>query len=97
MADGNIVYQGIANRAPRYFAGCGYDVATFANPADIFMRIISVNYPKTEKDIKNIEKMIKDYKKKCEPSVLKHMMEISMAEFVPRKDNFSEPSFLIQM
>lgn len=61
------------------------------------MRIISVNYPKTEKDIRNIEKMVTDYKKKCEPSVTKHMMEISMAEFVPRKDNFSEPSFWIQM
>lgn len=93
MADGHTVYQGIANRAPRYFEGCGHEIATFANPADIFMRIISVNYPKESKDEEKIHKMVKDYNKKCAPSVEKHMAEVSMVEFEPRKDNFSEPAF----
>ena len=61
------------------------------------MRIISVAYPKTEKEDEKIRQMVNDYTKKCEPSVIKHMQEVSMVEFIPRRDNFSEPSFSIQM
>jgi ABC-type multidrug transport system ATPase subunit len=50
MCDGHIVYQGIANRAPRYFDSLGFKILTFNNPTDIFMRIISINYPKEEED-----------------------------------------------
>jgi hypothetical protein len=41
--------------------------------------------------------MVKDYQKKCEPSVTKHMQEVSLVDFVPRTDNFSEPSFSVQL
>lgn len=41
--------------------------------------------------------MVNDYRKKCEPSVAKHMHEVSLVDFVPRTDDFSEPSFCIQM
>jgi len=46
MADGNIVYQGLANKAPSYLKSMGFEFGTFANPADIFMKILSINYPK---------------------------------------------------
>lgn len=93
MADGHIVYQGIANRAPRYFDQIGYNVGKFANPADIFMRIISVNYPKMPEDEDKLNNLITSYQKKCEPAVIKHMTEISLIEFKPRMDNFAEPNF----
>lgn len=97
MADGNIVYQGLANRAPRYFDQIGYNVGKFANPADIFMRIISVNYPKMDEDEEKLNNLITSYKKKCEPAVIKHMTEISLIEFKPRMDNFAEPNFSKQL
>jgi hypothetical protein len=93
MADGNIVYQGIANRAPRYFDSIGFNIGKYTNPADIFMRIVSINYPKEPEDEEKLDKLISCYKKKCEPAVLKHMTEVSLIEFKPRLDNFSEPSF----
>lgn len=46
LCDGHIVYQGIANRSPTYFQKIGLPIGTFANPADVFMRLISINYPK---------------------------------------------------
>jgi len=50
MADGNTVYQGIANEAPAFFTKIGFKFAKFSNPADIFMRVLSINYPKSEID-----------------------------------------------
>lgn len=41
--------------------------------------------------------MVKDYESMCGPSVAKHMKEVSLVDFVPRTDDFSEPSFKIQM
>jgi hypothetical protein len=46
MTDGNIVYQGLANEAPKYFTSIGFEIGAFSNPTDIFMKILSVNYPK---------------------------------------------------
>lgn len=33
----------------------------FANPADYFMKILSIKYPKQEDDIEKIEKLIRMY------------------------------------
>lgn len=95
MADGNIVYQGIANRAPRYFESIGFNIGKFSNPADIFMRLANVNYPKELEDEEKLEKLIICYKKRCEPGVIKHMNEVSLLEFKPRTDNFTTPSFCV--
>lgn len=97
MADGNIVFQGIANRAPRYFESIGFGVGKFTNPADVFMRFVTVNYPKEKADEEKLEELITSYRKKCEPGVLKHMNEASLIEFKPRTDNFSQPTFGVQL
>lgn len=61
MADGNIVYQGIANQAPSYLKNMGFEFGVFANPADIFMKILSINYPKNDKDEEKLDLLITNY------------------------------------
>ena len=46
MADGNIVYQGDAKESVKYFMDIKMPVPQFANPADYFMKLLSINYPK---------------------------------------------------
>jgi|Laugresu1bdmlbsd_1035121.scaffolds.fasta_scaffold201250_1 hypothetical protein len=56
MADGNIVYQGQALESAEYFTvNLNAKSSKFANPADIFMKILSLNYPKTEEDVQKLE------------------------------------------
>jgi hypothetical protein len=50
MADGNIVYQGLANMTPEYFAKMGFTFNRLSNPSDVFMRILSISYPKEKAD-----------------------------------------------
>jgi hypothetical protein len=50
MADGNIVYQGQAADSADYFRSLNFEFRKLANPADVFMRILSVNYPKQAED-----------------------------------------------
>jgi ABC-type multidrug transport system ATPase subunit len=42
MSDGNIVYQGLASMTPEYFTSIGFNFTKLANPADVFMRIVSI-------------------------------------------------------
>jgi hypothetical protein len=37
-------------------------VPRFANPADFFMKVLSVRYPKTPEDEKNIEELTRHYR-----------------------------------
>lgn len=67
MADGHIVYQGPAKQSAAHFAKLdNREARRFGNPADTFMRITSINYPKTEKDEANIANWINLYSKHCE-------------------------------
>ena len=97
MADGHIVYQGIANRSPRYFESIGFGIGKFMNPTDVFMSIISVNYPKADEDFEKLERLVSAYKKKLEPDVLKQMQEISFLEFKPRTEDWAYPIFKTQI
>ena len=38
-----------------YFKGLKFEVPRFANPADFFMKVLSVKYPKQEDDVKKLE------------------------------------------
>jgi ABC-type multidrug transport system ATPase subunit len=46
MADGHIVYQGDAKDSIQYFKKIERPVPQFANPADFFMKLLSIKYPK---------------------------------------------------
>jgi hypothetical protein len=61
------------------------------------MRLININYPKESEDEEKLDRLVASYKKKCEPGVLKHMNDMSLLEFKPRTDNFSTPSFCVQL
>lgn len=54
MMDGNIVYQGDALNSILYFKQMDFVCSSTTNPADFYMRILSVNYPKTPEDEKKI-------------------------------------------
>ena len=54
MSDGFCVYQGEARKSAQYFRDLRFNLLTFSNPADTYMRILAVNYPKTEKDLKRL-------------------------------------------
>ncbi len=61
MSDGNIVYQGLANESPVYFESIGYALGKFANPADSFMKVLSVNYPKQKADDEKLDLLVRSY------------------------------------
>jgi len=54
MSDGYCVYQGEAKLSALYFRKIGFHLPAFSNPADHYMRILAVNYPKSEKDEKKV-------------------------------------------
>lgn len=54
MCDGNIVYQGDAKHSVTYFKKIDRPVPTQCNPADFFMKLLSINYPKKDADNEKI-------------------------------------------
>ena len=73
MADGHIVYQGPAVESANYFGMFNNAKTKYQNPCDYFMRVLSVNYPKTEEDEARMGYFISLYKEKCEPYVLQEI------------------------
>ena len=73
MSDGNIVYQGLACEAPDYFSKIGFQFSKFSNPADIFMKVLSVNYPKQSEDEEKLELLVNSYNKSIRGAVLIEM------------------------
>jgi ABC-type multidrug transport system ATPase subunit len=69
MADGYIVYQGDAKQSIQHFKMINRPVPRFANPADFFMKILSVRYPKTAEDEANLEDLNRNYRTLLEGSV----------------------------
>lgn len=80
MADGSIVYQGIANQAPSYLQGLGFKFGKFSNPADIFMKILSINYPKQKEDNEKLELLVTHYQQKLFPVVEQEFKEILISD-----------------
>jgi hypothetical protein len=50
MSNGNIVYQGAAIESPDYFQAMGVSFPPFVNPADIFMKVLSINSGKKHEE-----------------------------------------------
>lgn len=63
MADGYIVYQGMANESQAYFEKNLIEKvhSKYSNPADIFMKELALNYPKTEVDEYKINNFVTTY------------------------------------
>ena len=54
MMDGYVVYQGEARESAKYFESINYKCPKNSNPADFYMKVLSINYPKTDKDNEKI-------------------------------------------
>lgn len=48
----------------------GHKVSQYDNPADMYMRVLSINYPKTEEDDKKIQLLIDNYTNDQEKKML---------------------------
>lgn len=52
----------------------------FQNPADFFMRVLSVKYPKTKEDEEKLENFVKHYKNVMAARVLVSITSIEVPE-----------------
>lgn len=96
MADGYIVYQGIANQTPSYLQGLGFKFGRFANPADIFMRVLTINYPKKDEDISKIDNLVSSYKSKLEPEVEREIASNKIPDYHLQSGKRKTASFCLQ-
>lgn len=69
MCDGNIVYQGDAGESVHHFKQIGFPLPQFANPADFFMKVLSVRYPIQKEDQDKIDKLNRNYRSLIEKRV----------------------------
>ena len=77
MAEGHILFQGSAMRSKQYFAKIGYPMQAFCNPADSYLRILQVSYPKTEADVARIDGFVDNYQTFLKPMVERQMEELT--------------------
>lgn len=82
MADGHIVYQGIAFDSPEYFAKMDFKGSKFSNPADIFMKALSINYPKSQADDEKLQLMITSYQTEQLEGIYREMETLKVPPLV---------------
>lgn len=95
MADGYTVYQGLAKNSPVYFNSLGFSASTFSNPADVFMKVLSLNYPKGEDDEAKIEMLVSNYTKVQADAVVQEMNEFTVPQIDFAQVKKQEASFAI--
>ena len=64
------MYQGLANESPTYFESIGFTLGKFANPADSFMKVLSVSYPKLKADEEKLDLLVRSYNFKQYQNIL---------------------------
>jgi hypothetical protein len=69
MMDGYIVYQGPTKNSTHHFAKIGLTCPLRTNPADFYMRVLSVNYPKSENDERQVKHIVNHYQKHIAPDI----------------------------
>jgi ATP-binding cassette, subfamily G (WHITE), eye pigment precursor transporter len=69
MADGYTVFQGDAGESMDYFRSLAFDVPRLCNPADYFMKVLSINYPKKEEDEAKLTLLNNAYRSSVENQV----------------------------
>lgn len=73
MTDGHIVYQGDAKKSVDHFKLINRPIPRFANPADYFMKVLTVRYPKRPEDEANVADLARHYRTLNEGSVKAEM------------------------
>ena len=62
MADGYIVYQGPADKSASYF-NMSDKTNRYLNPCDYFMKVLTIDYPKSQVDEAKIDRYARVYRK----------------------------------
>lgn len=69
MADGFTVFQGDAAESMEYFKTLKFDVPKLCNPADFFMKVLSIKYPKGPEDFAKLDNLNNTYRFSIESRV----------------------------
>jgi ABC-type multidrug transport system ATPase subunit len=69
MADGYTVFQGDATESMEYFRTCKFNVPKRCNPADFFMKVLDIKYPKQQDDIDKLELLNRSYRFQLEKRI----------------------------
>jgi hypothetical protein len=80
MADGRIVYQGPSKESTKYFSRIGFECPRFANPADFFMKLLTINFPLSKNDEIKLEILNKGYSKHLLPQILERVGKEEIAD-----------------
>lgn len=86
MADGFTVYQGDAKASIQHFKMINLPVPQFSNPADFFMKVLSVKYPKTKEDEDRLQHLNLNYRTLLDRQVRAEMKLINLPvpeDYVP--------------
>lgn len=62
MCDGFIVFQGDAKFAMEHFELTNFKAPKYGNPADYFMKVLTVRYPKEQEDIDKLTTLNAQYR-----------------------------------
>ena len=73
MCDGHIVYQGKAKESEKYFRSIGYKMSLYENPADYYLKVLTINYPKEKSDEDKISHLYTSYKELIQDKVDQEM------------------------
>jgi hypothetical protein len=96
MADGRIAYQGPASDGAEYFRTLGYKCSKLANPADVFMRVLAVNYPINDEEKAKLALFDNEYAKTLAPQVRKDMAQFECPSIKVRSASDIEAPLSIQ-
>lgn len=85
MADGFIVYQGDAGDSMEHFRNLKFTVPRFANPADFFLKALSINYPKRKEDEEKLQTLTNSYRFAIERKITIENQLIKLE--IPKEEN----------
>lgn len=69
MADGFTVFQGDAGESMEYFRTCKFNVPKRCNPADFFMKVLDIKYPKQPDDHAKLDLLNRSYRFQLEKRI----------------------------
>jgi hypothetical protein len=97
MADGKIVYQGAAKESTKYFSRIGFECPRYANPADFFMKLLTINYPLTKTDEEKLEILNGGYLKRLLLPILDNVGKEQKADYkIGFESNSKNAGFCLQ-
>ncbi len=97
MCDGNIVYQGMASAASHYFGSIGFPCPETYTPADHFLKVLDVPYPRTPEIEDKLDTLVTNYHGTVKPDLEEEerVFDFVAADF--NELNFTRAGFFKQL